>query len=97
MSRENPNTRRHKCKLTFTWDDGNETKIINVYTPREVSTEEVRKTLEETHEFLCHEDKDDNYGHGGRTPETLVDYMCEKKGWAYQPDMGRNDIELTLE
>ena len=38
--------------------------------------------------------EDDVYGTAGRTPETLLEYVCEKMGWRWQKL--EYDIELEL-
>lgn len=94
---ENPNTKRHQCKITFRWDDGDETKIVNIYTPRETNDDDIKKALRETHDYLCLQDETDIYGTAGRTPETLVDYLCEQKGWSWTEHQESNIIEITLD
>ncbi len=77
------NTVKHECKITFTWDNENDTRVIDICTPESVSREKVEKELKEGHEFLCFKDGTDIYGTVGRTPDTLAMYVCEKNGWAF--------------
>lgn len=78
-------TKKHECSITFNWDEGPETSLIDMFTPKNVATEQVQKELEEGHDFLCFRNKTDIYGTLGRTPETLAMYVSEKNGWSWKP------------
>lgn len=71
-------------KLNFLWDDGVPEVgqcLLNI--PESISALEVAETLQKEHKFLCEEDDEDRYGFCGRTPDTLLDYVCEKNNWDY--------------
>lgn len=53
--------------------------------PNNVSNIEVADVLREEHEYLCTSDDEDIYGTIGRTPETLLNYICNKyNGWSWR-------------
>lgn len=92
----NKNTHRHQCEITFRWDEGDETCVIDIYTPEDVTDKKVNEVLVNTHEKLCEEE--DIYGTMGRCPETLATEVCGNNGWAWRVhEDSANDIELTLD
>lgn len=93
------NTKKHQCSITFTWDDGNETQIIDIYTPEDICDKDLEIALMDMHKQLC-DDKDgqDTYGKAGRYPGTLVMELCAKHSWTWHMHEDReNDIELILD
>lgn len=51
--------------------------------PSDVSEIEIADVLKREHEYLDTADEDDIYGVQGRSPETLLDYVCKKYGWSW--------------
>lgn len=93
------NIKKHQCSITFTWDDGNETQIIDIYTPEDICDKNLEIALMDMHKQLC-DDKDgqDTYGKAGRYPGTLVMELCAKHSWTWHMHEDReNDIELILD
>ena len=87
--------RKLLTRLNFFWDDCDDIKQCIVIVPDNVTDDEVAKALLDGHEFLCHEDEEDIYGTSGRTPGTLLDYVCEKHGWSW--DELEFDIDFNFE
>ena len=71
--------------IVFHWDDGDERKQFVIALPSDISLHCVKKELQNAHDYLCNEDPDDRYGIDGRCSETLLNYVCEKKGWQWKP------------
>lgn len=93
------NTEKHQCSITFNWDDENETRIIDIYTPENIHNKDLELELIRMHQRLCNdEDGQDTYGKNGRCPETLVMELCAKHDWTWHVHEDReNDIELSLD
>lgn len=75
--------KKHIAKLTFVWDDGDESGLYEIATPEHVTSSEVNEALKAAHKFLCEEDEEDRYGYDGRCPETLLSYLRKKTGWSW--------------
>lgn len=86
--------KRHECSIAFQWDEGDDTKVIDIFTPDNVTKDTVESELVLGHEYLCNNDEDDLYGKEGRTPETLVECICQKNGWHWEEHTP--DITLSL-
>jgi len=86
-------------KLKFLWDDGEDILNCIMIVPYGTDEQTIMELLQTTHEYLCTKDQTDYYGTNGRTPEALLDYVCEhcvatgKWRWAAL----KPDIELELE
>lgn len=87
--------KNYLIKLRFLYDDADETGFFTIKVPENVSLDHVKKTLGRTHDELDSEDGPDVYGAYGRTPETLVEHVCEKNGWHYKKI--KFDASLCLE
>lgn len=81
-------------RLEFTWDDGSDIKEFLIYAPVSVSDDDVAKSLENAHEYLCQEDETDYYGTNGRNPESLVAWVCDQNPWLYSD---KKDVDLRLD
>lgn len=91
-------TNRHQCKITFRWDDGDETRIIDIYTPEDITDKEVNDALKSMHDKLNDDEESDVYGTAGRCPETLAAELCEERGWIWRVhEDSENDIEIALD
>lgn len=73
--------RELKLKMSFLWDNENDVKEFILEVPDEISNIYVTNVLRKEHEYLCTKDEKDIYGIVGRSPETLIDYVCKKYGW----------------
>lgn len=72
-------------RINFFWDDGDDMEIFELTVPSNVSNAEILDALKKEHEYLCKEDEEDVYGKTGRTPETLLNYICDKYyGWSWR-------------
>ena len=65
-------------RINFFWDDGDDMETFELTVPSNVSNEEILDVLKKEHEYLCEEDEEDVYGKTGRTPATLLNYICDK-------------------
>lgn len=70
-------------RLNFTWDDCDDIKGAMIYVPECVTEDDVTEEIVNAHNFLCNEDETDIYGIEGRTPGTLLNYVCEKNSWEW--------------
>lgn len=85
---------KHKLKLTFLQDDGNDVGLYLIITPANVTDLEIQKEIEKAHTYLCEEDTEELYGNNGRNQIILLTYINEKKGWIFEslePDI---NVEL---
>lgn len=82
-------------RINFLWDDNNDIKEFKLTVPSNVSTSEVIDVLEKEHKYLDTEDTEEIYGFQGRTPGTLLDYVCEKYGWSWDDYMFDIDIDMN--
>lgn len=72
-------------KLNFMWDDCVDSDTFTVTVPENVDKNDIMQAMEKEHEYLCRdEDGNDTYGTCGRTPGTLLNYVCEKNGWQWK-------------
>ena len=76
--------KKFNLRINFFWDDGDDMWEFSLTVPDNVSIEQIKETLIKTHDYLDMEDETDLYGTAGRSPETLLDYMCEKQGWSWE-------------
>lgn len=84
--------KKFNLRINFFWDDGDDMWEFSLTVPNNISTEEVKDALIKTHNYLDMEDETDIYGTTGRSPETLLDYMCEKQGWSWE----KFDFDIDL-
>lgn len=82
-------------RLYFFYDDEDEIDHFILMVKSGTSFDEVEEELLKAHKYLCEEDETDIYGRLGRTPCTLVDYVCKKNGWQFH-DL-EYDIDLNFE
>lgn len=75
---------KYNLRLDFLWDDEIDSKYFTVYTPDNVGEIELSEIIKREHHFLDFEDKEEIYGFQGRSPETLMDYICEKYDWKWK-------------
>lgn len=62
--------------------------------PKEVDECAVSEILKKEHDFLVNEDTEEIYEINGRSPVTLLDYVCDKYNWSWR-DL-EFDIEINL-
>lgn len=82
-----------KTKLSFLWDDETDTIELELTVPGNVSDEEIYATIITTHNWLCVEDPNNTYELSGRTPETLMNYVCARNGWIWEQTV--YDLEIN--
>lgn len=74
----------YTMRLNFFWDDGDDIWEFKITVPENVTPLMVSEKLTETHNFLDMEDNEDIYGTQGRSPVTLLDYICDNNdGWSW--------------
>lgn len=76
--------KKFNLRMNFFWDDGDDMRKFRLTVPDNIEIEEVKEILIKTHEYLDIEDETDLYGTTGRTPVTLLDYICKKYGWSWE-------------
>lgn len=77
--------KEHILNITFSWESGaRETSRLCIITPEHITTDNVVAALKASHHHLMNEDKADVYLDFGKSPETLVGYVCQKKGWSWK-------------
>lgn len=76
--------KKYNLRIDFFWDDGDDMWEFKIEVPENVTVEEIENILFETHTYLDMEDEIDLYGTNGRTPVTLLDYICKKYGWKWE-------------
>lgn len=81
-------------RITFLWDDGNDSNIYMIEAPDCDSISEIKKRIEEAHDYLCFEDEYDRYETYGRNSETLLNYLSNKCSWEWNLFIPALDIEL---
>lgn len=85
-------TRKVVFELNFQWDDGPESRTIVLTVPKDVTDENIIAVIKDCHRVLCEDEDDmDIYGTEGRSPETLINYVCEVHGWSWK------DINFALD
>ena len=76
-------TKTVNVRINFFWDDGDDMRSFKLTVPENISDDEIMDVLKKEHEYLCTEDEDDIYGVKGRNPDVLLEYICNKHGWAW--------------
>ena len=76
--------KKFNLRINFFWDDEDDMWKFKLTVPNNVKIEEVKEILFKTHEYLDMEDETDLYGTTGRSPVTLLNYICEKYGWSWE-------------
>lgn len=85
-------TRKVVFELNFQWDDGPESRTIVLTVPKDVTDEDIIAVIKDCHRVLCEDEDDmDIYGTEGRSPETLMNYVCEVRGWSWK------DVNFALD
>ena len=84
----------YNIKITFEWDEGDDAWEGVLYIPNHTRLDMAAEIIKRTHSYLCTEDEEDIYGIQGRSPATLLDYVCEKYGWTWKPFVF--DIDLYM-
>lgn len=81
--------------LKFLNDDGKDDFFPCMVTvPENLSEKQVMKILDEAHDYLCSEEREEDiYGIRGYSAQTLAEYVSGKNGWKLEYP----DIALTLE
>ena len=78
-------------RTNFFWDNGDDILEFKLTVPSNISEIEVADILKKEHEYLDMEDNEDIYEINGRSPVTLLDYVCEKYGWSW------SDFEFDID
>lgn len=86
---------RYNIRINMLFDDEDEIGEFTLYTPKNITVDQVYDSIIETHDYLCFDDEEELYGYQGRNPATLIDYVCEKNGWEY--DTMHFDIDINLD
>lgn len=88
--------KKYNIRLNFFWDDGDDMKEFVLIVPIDVMLSEVNQAIVDAHHFLCFEDEEDLYGSLGRTPETLIEFVCQKhRGWFWKEMEFEIDLNLA--
>lgn len=98
VDKRNVNTDEIKplsIKVNFEWDNENDTLKCNLFVPKYITKNDLIKIFIEEHNYLCLDDEEDIYGTKGRTPSTLLDYICEKYNWQW--DIINFDIDISVQ
>lgn len=72
----------------------NDTQKFVVMAADDMDNAKVAVILKKEHEYLNGKDSEGIYEIQGKTPETLLDYVCEKYGWTWKPFEFDIDLEL---
>ena len=72
-----------KLRTNFRWDNEDDILEFVLTVPDNVTESEVSEILSKEHKFLDREDDEDIYGVDGRSPATLLNYVCKKYGWSW--------------
>lgn len=82
--------------LSFYDEDGVQIKICQMTVPKNIAKNDVEKALAETKEWLeTSEEGDELLSIAGRTPEVLLDCVCEKKNWSWEDFPFDLDMEFS--
>lgn len=84
----------YTLKLNFLWDEEIDTEVFKLTVPDNITEKDIYITLQTEHNYLDKKDEEDLYGYLGRNPETLLDYICEKFDWDWEPFEFDMDIEF---
>lgn len=76
--------KRFSMRINYFWDDEDDMWEFVIVVPNNVTIEEIKETLIKTHDFLDMEYETNLYGTTGRSPVTLLDYVCEEYGWEWE-------------
>ena len=83
-------------KLTFLWDEADDMREYKLSVPSALTRKEIMDIFKNEHDILAMDDElSDIYGYEGRCPDTLINYICKKYGWNYEPV--NFDFELIFE
>lgn len=92
MQNNKSDTREVVFELNFQWDDGPESRTIILTVPKDKTDEDIIATIKDCHRVLCEDEDDmDIYGTEGRSPETLMNYVRDARGWSWR------DIDFALD
>ncbi len=82
--------------LSFYDEEGVQIQPCRITVPKNITKEDVEKALVETKQWLeGSEEGADLIGTKGRTPETLLDCVCEKKNWSWEDFPFDLDMEFS--
>lgn len=70
-------------RINFFWDDEDDIWEFTLTVPDDINVISVEEVLLKAHQYLDTEDETDLYGTNGRSPVTLLDYVCQKYGWSW--------------
>ena len=82
-------------KITLKLRNGsNDTRKFVITATDDMDNAKVAVILKKEHEYLNGKDPEGIYEIQGKTPETLLDYVCQKYGWTWEPFEFDIDLEL---
>lgn len=81
-------------KLTFCRDGRDEELDVVLYIPNHTRPDMAAEMIRRAHDYLCTKDTEDVYKIQGKSPITLLDYVCEYYGWTWK--LFSFDIEVDL-
>lgn len=87
-----------KTKISFDFDDGQEVNEVEITVPYNLTMNDVINEIHNDHDYLCFDDETDYYGINGRTPESLLNHLCDEvhegEGWSWSGLEMDIDLEL---
>lgn len=82
-------------RITFKWDDKNDSTLIKLEVPEHITLSNVIALLKSRHSYLQRKDKSALYENNGWNYESLLNHTCRKYGWKW--DVLKEDAEIFLE
>ncbi|HAU84615.1 MAG TPA: hypothetical protein DCW90_03630 [Lachnospiraceae bacterium] len=82
-------------RLNFFYENEDEIDHFVLMVKNGTSFDDVEDELLKAHKYLCEDNDTDLYRRFGRTPLTLIEYVCKKNGWKYY-DL-EYDIDLNFD
>lgn len=84
----------YTIRIQFCYDDRDDSWECVLYIPNHTRPDMAATIIRRVHDYLCNEDTENVYKIQGKSPATLLDYVCEKYGWHWKPfDF---DIDLSM-
>ena len=67
----------HIIRITFTWNDGPDSILVKLTTPKNLSIEKIYSIMKNAHHHLDFEEQE-LYEQDSRYPSNLLDYVCKQ-------------------
>lgn len=80
--------------ITFIENDPTDNNLFQITVPSTVSKFDINRIIRTEHTILDEDPEQTIYGSGGRNPETLLDFICQKYNWSYKPL--QKDLSISL-